>query len=132
MALQDNMSGHLLLLLERISMDVMVVHAILSSLVLVYHSLETTSSVIVEQRPGTEYPRYILTILSGMDRGVGLIVTAVASTAHRGSVQSSISLPLMTSSYDCVLTSLLMTKTFQLNTLNSMYSTVCNDHDTYT
>ena len=83
-------------------MDVMVV---LSSLVLMYHSLETTSSVIVEQRPGTGY---IVTILSGMDRGVGLIVTAVALRTHRGSVQSSISLPLMTLSYDCVLTSPLM------------------------
>ena len=113
-------------------MIVMAVHATPSSLVLVYHSLETASSVIVEQRPGTEYTSYILMILSGMDRGVGPIVTAVASTTHRGSAQSSISLPLMTLSYDCVLTSPLVMKIFQLNTSNSMYSSDCNDYDTCT
>ena len=114
-------SGHLLLPMEKILMVVEGVHAMMILLVLVYHLLEITSSVTVEQRPMLE-TGYILRILSGMDKDVALTVNAVPSTTHHGSVLSLISLHLKTLSYECVLTRTPVMKMCQLNTLNYTYS----------
>ena len=92
----------------------MVVHVILTSLVLLYHSLETTSSVTVKQGLGKD-GGYIMLTLCGMGR-------AVASRTFNKPVQNLINILQMPSSYDCVLMRILVMKIFQLRSLNSMYS----------
>ena len=61
MALQDNMSGLSLLLILKVK----VIAEVIILLVLLYHSLETTSSVTVEQTPSKD-TYYTLMILSGV------------------------------------------------------------------
>jgi hypothetical protein len=121
MAVQDNTSGLSLLPMMKVNLVAMAVHAILNSLVLVYHSLETTSSVTVELKHGKD-GSYMMLTLCGMGRAVAHVVNAVPSTTHHGSVQNLINILQMTLSYDCVLIRTLMMKIFQLRSLNSMYS----------
>ena len=99
-----------------------VVHDILSSLVLVYHSLGTTSSVTVEQKFGSKEIIYFLMLtLCGMGKAVAKEMSAVPST-HHGSVQNLMNILQMILSYDCVLMRILVMKIFQLRSLNFMYS----------
>jgi hypothetical protein len=90
-------------------------------MVSVYHSLETTSSVTVEQKFGEDIYFMMLT-LCGMGRAVAQLMDAVPSTTHHGSAQNLINILQMTLSYDCVLIRTLMMKILQLRSLNSMYS----------
>ena len=121
MAVQDSTSGLSLLPLMKVSPIAKVVHASFNSLVLVYHSLETTSSVTVEQKLGKDMHFMMLT-LCGMGRAVAQIMSVVPSISHRGSVQNLINILQMTLRYDCVLMSIQVMKIFQLRSLNSIYS----------
>ena len=103
MEVQDSASGLSLLPMKKIKLIAMAVHVILNSLVLVYHSLETTSSVTLEQKQGKKR-YYMMMILCGMGRAVVQIMDAELSTTHHGSVRNLINIlqVLMTLSYDCV------------------------------
>ena len=111
--------------MEKIGIAVQVVCVYLALLVLTYHLLGTTTSVTVDQR----LRRYIRIFY--LDNPLWDGATAVASTTHRGSVQSLISLPLMTLSYDSVVMRTLAMKMFRLNTLNSMYSELIRTYLVY-
>jgi hypothetical protein len=95
MAVQDNTSGLSLLPMMKVKLIVVLVHVILNSIVLVYHSLETTSSVTVEQKHGKNIYSMMLT-LCGMGRAVAQLMDAVPSTTHHGSAQNLINILQMT------------------------------------